>query len=134
MQGQDLDDYIAKFEELVRHTQYNINGPQTIDMFTRGLPVTLYETIFQHDNPRMFEQWRTAAPKRQGLWFHMNAWRNLDKFKSTSSQKAGGQQLLRLGSGPVRTVYLLVMATVQGVSQGISHGQLYQSVVVSHVR
>ena len=58
MQGQDLDEYIAKFEELVRHTQYDINGPQTIDMFTRGLPVTLNETIFQHDNPRTFEQWR----------------------------------------------------------------------------
>ena len=91
MQGQDLDEYIAKFEELIRHAQYDINGPQTIDMFTRGLPITLYETVFQHDNPRTFEQWRTAALKRQGLWFHMNARHNLDKFKSTPSQKAGGQ-------------------------------------------
>ena len=91
MQGQDLDEYIAKFEELVRQAQYDINGPQTIDMFTRGLPITLYETIFQHNSPRMFEQWRTAVLKRQGLWFHMNARRNLDKFKSTPSQKAGGQ-------------------------------------------
>ena len=56
MQGQDLDKYIAKFEELIRHAQYNINGPQTINMFTRGLPMTLCETIFQHDNPRTFEQ------------------------------------------------------------------------------
>ena len=78
MQRQDLDEYIAKFEELVRHAQYDINGSQTIDMFTRGLPVTLYETIFQHDNPRTFEQWRAAVLKRQGLWFHMNARRNLD--------------------------------------------------------
>ena len=81
MQGQDLDKYIAKFEELIRHAQYNINGPQTINMFTRGLPMTLCETIFQHDNPRTFEQWRTAALKRQGLRFHMNVRRNLDKFK-----------------------------------------------------
>ena len=92
MQGQDLDEYTAKFEELVRHAQYDINGPQTIDMFTRGLPATLYETIFQHDNPRTFEQWRTAVLKRQGLWFHMNARGNLDKFKSTPSQSAGGQR------------------------------------------
>ena len=91
MQGQDLDEYIAKFEELVRHAQYDINGPQTIDKFTRGLPITLYETIFQPDSPRTFEQWRTAVLKRQGLWFHMNARPNLDKFKSTPSQKAGGQ-------------------------------------------
>ena len=91
MQGQDLNGYIAKFEELVQHAQYNINGLQTINMFTRGLPITHYETIFQHDNPRTFEQWRTAALKRQGLWFHMNARRNLDKFKLTPSWKAGGQ-------------------------------------------
>ena len=56
MQGQDLNKYIAKFEEPVRHTQYDINSLQTIDMFIRGLPVTLYETILQHDNPRTFEQ------------------------------------------------------------------------------
>ena len=56
MQGQDLDEYIAKFEELVQHTQYDINGLQTIDMFTRELPITLYETIFQKDNLRTFEQ------------------------------------------------------------------------------
>ena len=92
MQGQDIDKYIARFEELVQHTQYDINGPQTIDMFTRGLPTTLYKTIFQHDNPRTFEQWRTMALKRQGLWFHMNRRRNLDKFKSTPSQRTGGQQ------------------------------------------
>ena len=67
MQGQDLDEYIAKFEELIRHAQYDINGLQTIDMFTRGLPTSLHETIFQHDNPRTFEQWRTVALKRQGL-------------------------------------------------------------------
>ena len=91
MQGQELNEYIAMFEELIRHAQYDINSPQTIDMFTRGLPITLYKTIFQHDNPRTFEQWRTAALKKQGLWVHINARRNLDKFKSTPSQKAGGQ-------------------------------------------
>ena len=67
MQGQDLDNYIAKFEELVWHDQYDINGLQTNDMFTRALPTTLYETIYQHNNPRTFKQWRTAALKRQGL-------------------------------------------------------------------
>ena len=36
MQGQDLDGYIAHFEELIQHAEYDINSPQTIDMFTRG--------------------------------------------------------------------------------------------------
>ena len=61
MQGQDLDGYIAHFEELVRHAKYDINGPQTIDMFTRGLPTSLYETIYQHDQLETFEQWRRVA-------------------------------------------------------------------------
>ena len=66
MQGQDLDEYIAKFEELLQHAQYDINGPQTIDMFTRGLPITLYETIFQHDNLRTFEQMTDCSTQETG--------------------------------------------------------------------
>src|ERR1700761_4402462 len=83
MQEQDLDGYIAHFEELVRHAGYDINGPQTIDMFTRGLPTSLYETIYQHDQPETFEQWRRAALRRQGHWYHLNARKNLDKFKTS---------------------------------------------------
>ena len=90
MQGQDLDGYIAHFEELVRHAEYNINGPQTIDMFTRGLPTSLYETIYQHDQPETFEQWRRAALRRQGHWYHLNARKNLDKFKTSSQPRTTG--------------------------------------------
>ena len=61
MQGQDLDGYIAHFEELVQHAEYDINGPQTINMFTKGLPTSLYETIYQHNQSEIFEQWRRAA-------------------------------------------------------------------------
>ena len=90
MQGQDLNGYIAHFEELVHHAEYDINGPQTIDMFTRGLPTSLYKTIYQHDQPETFEQWRKAALKRQGHWFHMNARKNLDKFKNSNLPRSAG--------------------------------------------
>ena len=89
MQGQDLNGYIAHFEELVWHVEYDINGPQTIDMFTRGLPMSLYETIYQHDQPKTFKQWRRSALKRQGHWYHMNARKNLDKFKTTTPCTSG---------------------------------------------
>ena len=56
MQGQDLDSYIAWFEELVQHTDCNMISPQTIDMFTWGLPITLYETIYQHNQLETFKQ------------------------------------------------------------------------------
>ena len=90
MQGQDLNGYIAHFEELVQHAEYDINGPQTIDMFTRGLLTSLYETIYQHDQPETFEQWRRAVLRRQGHWYHLNARKNLDKFKTSSQPRTTG--------------------------------------------
>lgn len=91
MQEKDIDGYIATFEELVRHAQYDINSPQTIDMFTRGLPTSLYKTIYQHDQPETFEEWRRATIKRQGIWFHMNARKALDKFKSFPQKSSGAR-------------------------------------------
>ena len=81
IQGQDLDSYIAWFEELVQHTDYNMISPQTIDMSTWGLPIILYETIYQPHQLETFKQRRRVALKRQGLWSHMHARCNLDKFK-----------------------------------------------------
>ena len=37
MQGQDLNEYIAKFEELIQHAQYDINGLQCY-VLTKRLP------------------------------------------------------------------------------------------------
>ena len=93
MQGQDLDGYIAHFEELVQHAEYNINSPQTIDMFTRGLPTSLYETIYQNNQPGTFEQWRRAALRQQEHWYHLNARKNLDKFKTPTQPCTTGPQL-----------------------------------------
>ena len=83
MDPQDPNSYIAKFEELVHHANFNINDPHTIRHFTKGLPRGLYKTIYQHDGPTTFEQWRAATLRRQGQWFHMEARQNLDKFQNT---------------------------------------------------
>jgi hypothetical protein len=77
-----VDDYIALFEQLVRHAGYNINSEQTLKYFTKGLPRALYETMYQHDDPRTYEEWRDSALKRQQKWIHMQTVRgNLDAFK-----------------------------------------------------
>ena len=73
MDPTDPDGYITKFKELVHHAHFNINNPLTIGHFTKGLPRGLYETIYQHDSPTTFEQWREATLRRQGQWFHMEA-------------------------------------------------------------
>jgi len=92
MQGQDIDGYIAHFEELVRHAQYDINAPQTIDMFTRGLPTALYEKVYEMDTPTNFEEWRRASIKRQGVWFHMNGGATLKGSKTTTPPKNNNAQ------------------------------------------
>ena len=95
MDPQDPDSYIAKFEELVRHTNFNINDPLTIGHFTKGLPRGLYKTIYQHDGPTTFEQWRTVTLQRQGQWFHMEARQNLDKFQNTSRHPQFNQRVFQ---------------------------------------
>ena len=82
MKDGKIDDYIAQFEQLVRHAGYNINAEQTLKYFTKGLPRALYETMYQHDDPRNYEEWRESALKRQQKWIHMQTVRgNLDAFK-----------------------------------------------------
>ena len=101
MDPQDPDGYIAKFEELVQHVGYNINDPLTIRHYTIGLPQGLYETIYQFDNPQMFEAWREATLRRQSQWFHMEARWNLDKFQNTSKRPNFSQRAFQvLGRHP----------------------------------
>ncbi len=47
MKGEDIDSYIAEFEELVRMAGYRFDIPQTIETFTEGLPMGLYQKILK---------------------------------------------------------------------------------------
>ncbi len=47
MKGEDVDSYIAKFEEAVRMAEYQFDVPQTIETFTKGLPTGLYQKILE---------------------------------------------------------------------------------------
>ena len=37
MKGEDMDDYVAKFEHLAQHARYNLDNIKTLDLFTAGL-------------------------------------------------------------------------------------------------
>ena len=37
MQGENMDDYIARFEHLARQARYHLDNPQTLDLFTQGV-------------------------------------------------------------------------------------------------
>ena len=96
MNPEDPDGYIAKFEEMVHHTGYNINDPLTIGHYTKGLPTGLYETIYQFDNPQTFEAWREATLRRQSQWFHMQVRKNLDKFQNSPRRSNPGHRTFQI--------------------------------------
>ena len=79
MEGGDLDAYISKFEQTVRHAGLNHDDPLVLDKFTDGLPVKMYEDIYTHKQPRTYEQWRQEAIQQQKAFVHLrarlNSWR-----------------------------------------------------------
>jgi hypothetical protein len=81
-----IDKYVAKFEELVAQAGYDLDDGQTIEKFTNGLPVSLWETVYDLDEPTTYEQWRNATMKRQQKWLHREsvkrARHNLNNFRN----------------------------------------------------
>ncbi len=73
MKGEDIDAYIVEIEELIRLAEYRFDVPQTIEVFTDGLPTGLYQKILELDRPTTYEQWKQAAINRQQDYIHMKA-------------------------------------------------------------
>src|SRR6266702_4958552 len=73
MEGYEVDEYVATFEELIRHAGYEYSTPQTIDKFTEGIPFALMEKCMTYDRPTTYEEWRTSLEKRVQLQVHMEA-------------------------------------------------------------
>ncbi len=76
MKGEDIDAYIVEVEELIRLAEYQFDVPQTIEMFTDGLPTGLYQKILELDRPTTYEQWKQAAINRQQDYIHNISWTN----------------------------------------------------------
>jgi len=73
MKGEDIDSYIAEFKEAVQMAEYRFDIPQTIETFTEGLPVGLYQKVLKFDQPHSYEQWKQAAIDQQQTYMHMKA-------------------------------------------------------------
>ena len=73
MEGDKLDDYIAKFEQAVRHAGYSFDTPQTLNSFVKGLPHKLYIKVYEHNNPQSYNRWKECAMDRQCQWFHIHS-------------------------------------------------------------
>jgi len=73
MKGEDIDSYIAEFKEVVQMAEYRFDIPQTIETFTEGLPMGLYQKILELDQPHSYEQWKQVAIDHQQMYMHMKA-------------------------------------------------------------
>jgi hypothetical protein len=86
-----IDEYVAEFDMLVAQAGYKADDAQTLEKFISGLPVSLYKTIYQLDDPKTYEAWRRAAIKRQEKWLHMQSIKQgrktLDSFRQASGSR-----------------------------------------------
>ena len=81
MQQGNIDEYVAKFERLIREAGYDRDTPLTIELFTNGLPNALYETVYTMDDPQTYERWKSAVLERQKQYIHIQARKRLDGYK-----------------------------------------------------
>jgi hypothetical protein len=86
-----IDEYVAEFDTLIAQAGYKADDAQTLEKFISGLPASLYETIYQLDDPKTYEAWRRAAIKRQEKWLHMQSIKQgrktLDSFRQASGSR-----------------------------------------------
>jgi hypothetical protein len=48
-----IDEYVAEFDTLIAQAGYKADDAQTLEKFISGLPASLYETIYQLDDPKL---------------------------------------------------------------------------------
>ncbi len=89
MKGEDIDNYVAEFEELVRMAGYRFDVPQTIETFMEGLPTGLYQKILELNRPHTYEQWKQATIDRQQTYIHMKARLRAHRSQTTPRQSRG---------------------------------------------
>jgi hypothetical protein len=81
MQQGNIDEYVAKFERLIREAGYDRDTPLTIELFTNGLPNGLYEAVYTMDDPQTYERWKSAVLDRQKQYIHIQARKRLDGYR-----------------------------------------------------
>jgi hypothetical protein len=80
MERGDIDAYIAKFEQIIRQAGLDIDQPLVVNKFARGLPCEMYDFIYTHKDPQMYEQWHNEAFKVQKRYVHLK--NQINDFKT----------------------------------------------------
>ena len=70
MKGENLDEYVSRYEALTLEAGYRRDDPLCLRKFTDGLPHDLYKDCMRLDRPGTYEQWKESAIRRQGEYVH----------------------------------------------------------------
>jgi hypothetical protein len=93
MVGEDLDRYIARFELLARQARYHVDNPQTLDIFTAGLPNMLYSDTYKLDDLQDYDRWKACLLVRQRQFIHVKT--RLNRFKPVQTPRTQNNWGLR---------------------------------------
>ena len=97
--GTDGDEYIANFKTLVWKAGYDLRDNMVVDIFTNGLPAGLYSLIYNIDEPRTYEQWRTSVLHRQEKYLHFKAQKDALERNYRSPKKPTCHKSIRGATG-----------------------------------
>ena len=67
MKGENVDEYITIFAELVRKALYHEDDPAMLEKFKLGLPLELLKPCMNHDDPRTWEVWTKSVRACQAI-------------------------------------------------------------------
>ena len=63
MAGDDIEMYIATFENLMRRTEHTRESRPMVDYFHQGLPTDFQQSILERTIPDTLDEWQSAARK-----------------------------------------------------------------------
>lgn len=72
MKDGNIDQYIARFQQLAQQGGHDLNEPQILHMFTQGLPGPLADKCFDMD-PNDFKEWANTAQRCQRIYLQKQA-------------------------------------------------------------
>jgi hypothetical protein len=73
MKDGDVDGYTARFEQLCRLGNYNINDKAVIDMYRRGLYPKLQVNVIQNERPFTYQEWVRGAQRQQQIYLQVRS-------------------------------------------------------------
>jgi hypothetical protein len=73
MKDGDVDGYTARFEQLCRLGNYDVNDEAVLDMYRRGLYPKLQVNIIQNERPFTYQEWVRGAQRQQQIYLQVRS-------------------------------------------------------------